>query len=658
MLQALDKISTKFLRLVPFVLGFLVPLFFLPTTVDYFALNKYYLIVVIGTLSLLAWCVRSLVRGKLSFTASPALLPLVILVIANIVSSVWLSSTPHNSLFGQTSLFFFMLIIFVTVTSSQKNHQTINLALYGLISSATILSIFTLLHYFDLVSKIIPATSLSSRYFNPTGSVLPALTFTLPILVATIVYTIGIKNRILQSLLFCSILLMIAGSVLNVSLVLPQNGTLGIYILPFSAGWSIAIDVLKSWKSALLGTGPETYFSAFTRLRPAYLNLDKNIWNIRFSESSNYIFTLLTTTGLIGTLAFLFSFLSPLVSVFKQKSHIEEKNSFNFIVSALIAVIISFFAVPVGVVSLALALVLLILLTIELKLNNSKFTKDISYSLAADTVSTSIYHDLPNSVTRSVSSSFLPWIVTFISVALLSGFWFFASQMYLGSVYYKNAAALTKAEPYQSFLMYQKAAQTDTYNTYYQQRMSQIYLAVSVAYLSKDNATADEKTNGTNFAQNALDAGKLAAKVDPLNVTAWENLFTIYKTLIPYAEGSSDLALSHGLQAISLDPTDSSLYLQLGTLIYNLGDADNSIKYIERASELKQDWNIPYINLSTIYKTNKDYSKALQYAQVGLQYTDLKSTDLSIIQEEIKALQKLAPAAATTPTATSSATTQ
>jgi tetratricopeptide (TPR) repeat protein len=652
MLQVLDKISTKVLRIVPFLLSFLVPLFFLPTTSDYFAFNKYFLIAVIGTISLIAWCVRNLTRGKLHFTTSPALLPLVFLVIANIISSVWLSSTPHVSLFGQTSLFFFLAIIFITVTSSQKNRFTIDSAIYGFIASASFLSIFTLLHYFGLITRVFGSAIVTDRYFNPSGSILPALSFTLPILIATTIYSTGVKNWVQKSILFASVLLMIVGSIINISLILPQNGVPVISILPVAAGWSIAVDILKTWKTALLGTGPETFLSAFTRLRPAYLNLDKNIWDIRFSESSNFLFTLLTTTGLIGAFAFLLVFIRPLIVAIKNRRHFEEKSSLNFILTALIVTFISFLLIPTGIVSLTMGVVLLICLTLEFKLNNLKTAKDVTFSLSANSSSASVYHDL-GETTVTTTSSFLPWLIIFLSVALLSAYWFFAGKMYLASMYYKQATAQAQTDPYGSFLKYQKASQTDTYNTYYQQKMSQIYLAVSDAYLSKKDATADDKTNGSNFAQNALDAGKLAAQMDPSNVTTWENLFSVYKTLIPYAQGSSDMAISHGLQAASLDPTNPTLYLQIGTLIYNLGDSDQAIKYIDRASELKQDWNIPYLNLATIYQANKDYARALQYAQAGLKYTDTTSADYKTVQDEITALQKLAPTP--TPTATGSA---
>jgi hypothetical protein len=306
MRQTLDKISTQTLRVIPFVLSLVVPLFFLPFTADYFAFNKYYFIAVIGTLSLIAWCIRNLTRGKLHFTTSPALLPLIILVLANIASSVWQSSTQHVSLFGQTSLFFFLAIIYITVTSSQKNRFIVSSSIFGLIISSSLLSLFTLLHYFGLLAKILPFDILTSKYVNPAGGVLPALSVTIPVLIATTLFTTGVKNWILKSALFASVLLMIVSTVINISLLLPQNGQPVISILPSRAGWSIAVDTFKNWRTALLGTGPETYLTAFTRLRPAYLNLDKDLWTLRFSESGNFLFTLITTTGLLGALAFLF----------------------------------------------------------------------------------------------------------------------------------------------------------------------------------------------------------------------------------------------------------------------------------------------------------------------------------------------------------------
>lgn len=643
MRQTLDKISTQILRVVPFILSLITPLFFLPITTDYFTFNKYFFIAVIGTISLIAWCVRNLTRGKLHLTSSPALVPLIVLVLANIVSSIWLSPTQHISLFGQASLFFFLAIIFITVTSSQKNRFTVNSAIYGLIISASIISLYSLLQRFGIIVN-------ENRFFNLTGSVLSAIAFTLPILIATTLYSVGTKNWIFKSALFVSILLMIVGTVINISLLLPQNGQLSLYILPVRAGWSIAIDTMKTWKTALLGTGPETFFTAFTRLRPVYLNLDKNLWGVRFSESSNYLFTLITTTGIIGALAFLLSFLRPLLVSLKVKNNIEDKNTFNFLLTALSFVILSFLVIPTGIVSLTLGVVLLICLTTQLKVENKKSIKDITFSLSANS---SDYQDLPETVKNiSVSTAFLPWLAIFLSVALLTSYWFFAGRTYLASVNFKQATNLMQTDTYGAYMKFLKASELDTFNSYYPRNLSQLFLSVSTSNLAKKDPTDEEKKIGTDYAQRAINTAKISAQLDPANVTVWENLFSIYNSLIPYAQGSADLAISHGLQATSVYPSNPTLYLQLGILFYNLGDTDQAIRFINRANELKQDWDLPYLNLSGIYKAKKEYSKALQYANTGVQYTDPKSANLTTIQEEIKALEKLIPVPATaTPSA-------
>ena len=128
----------------------------------------------------------------------------------------------HISLFGQTALFSSLTIIFITVTSSQKNRLAIKSAVIGLIGSATILSLFTLSHYFGLTKLLFPdSDTFANRFFNLTGSLLPALTFTFPILIATITYALQIKKWLQKSVVFVCALLMIAASVVNLSLILP-----------------------------------------------------------------------------------------------------------------------------------------------------------------------------------------------------------------------------------------------------------------------------------------------------------------------------------------------------------------------------------------------------------------------------------------------------
>lgn len=651
MRSSLDKISTQTLRFIPFVLAFLTPLFFLPFTADYFIFNKFYLITLLASISLVAWCIRNLTRGKISFTFSPSFLPLLILVIANVVSSVWLSPTQHMSLFGQTTLFVSLAIIFITTTSSQKNHILVDSVVYGLISSATLLSIFSILHRFGLTSKLIQWEPLDSKFFNLTGGILPALTYTLPIAIATVGMSVVTKKWITKSILFAAIMLMIVAAITNISLLFPQDKQPVIAILPYNASWSITVDIFKNWQTAILGTGPETYVSTFTRLRPSYLNYDKNFWNLRFGESGSFLLTLITTTGLIGGLSFLIAFARPLLSSLRHKKQFSEEPTLVFLLLSTLTSLISFILFPAGVTSLTLGIVSLIALTVSYKLLGFKNVKDTSFSLSSSTETPSNYSELTTDADISAVRAFLPWVTTVLSVTLICLYWYFAIPAYQASEMIKEASDIVKTNTVGSFMKQANAAKLDVYNPNYQTILSQTYQSIATYYLNKENKTEDDKKNAIDAMQRAVDAGRQAAKLDPFNVASYENLASIYQSFIGNADGASDYAVSHLAQAVAIDPTNPRLRLQLGILFFNLGDTDQAIKLISQAIELKQDWDTPYYNMGAIYKSKKDFTRSLQYMKAGFEHTDPKSEDYSKAQEEIKSLEKLA----STPTASNSA---
>src|SRR3989339_649005 len=636
---SLEKISTQVLQFIPLVLAFLTPLFFLPITVDAFNFNKLYLVSFLASLSMIAWCLRSLVRGKLTVNLSPSLLPLLFLALAFVISSVWLSPTKHASLFGQTTLTVSLFIIFVSVTSLQKSVAVINSVIFGLVTSAATLSLITILHRFDLLTRIFSSDLLTNKSFNLTGGILPALAFTLPVFVSSVAYLIIHRNRLTKSLLFAASIIMIVASLINLTLIFPQNGQSTLFLLPFRAGWSIAIDTLKSWQTALLGTGPDTFLTTFTRLRPSYLNTDNLTWIIRFPESSNYIFTLITTTGIIGTLSFLSAFIRPVCISIKHCKANTDNPAYVFLSLALISVLISFFAIPAGTVTLILGIVLLIALTAEFDLLELKNIQNTDLKLSRKTD--------PSKFTLMLPSV----ILTFASTFLLSVYWYYALPTYSASMSARQAEALITTNPVGAYLKEINAAKLDPYNVNYALSLSQFFKSLSLVLLNKKDATADDKKNATDYMQKTIDYGKQAALLDPYNVIVWENLADIYQSFIGFAEGAHNFAISHLAQAIALDQSNPHLRLKLGILFFNLGDSDQAIKLLNQAIELKQNWAIPYYNISAIYKLNKDYSRALQYIQASQQYTSPASTDFAKVQDEIKSIEKLLTTP-TTPTPT------
>lgn len=653
MRSSLDKISTQILKYIPFILAFVTPLFFLPFTADFFAFNKFYLITVLASISLVTWCIRNLTRGKLSFTASPSFFPIILLILANVVSSIWLSPIRYLSIFGQTTVFISLGIIFITTTSTQKNQTLVNSIVYGLIASSTLLSIFTILQHFGITQKVFSSDLFANKFLNLTGGIIPALAFTLPIIIATVGMSIVTQNWLIKSAFFATVMIMIVASIINISILFPADKQPVFALLPFNASWSITVDILKNWQTALLGTGPETYLSTFTHLRPAYLNLDKTLWSLRFTESGSYLLTLVTTTGLIGGLAFFLLFFRPLSSTIKHKKQILDEPTSLFLTLVTLSVFISFLILPAGITSLALAFVSLIGLTVSFKILGFHSTKDISVSLSSKNEQIGNYQNISEESNLSVTNTILPWITTVLSITLIALYWFFAVPIYQASVMIKEASDIVKTNAVGSFLKQTNAAKTDPHNPSYVTILSQTYQNIATYYIKKDKPTEEDKKNALDAMQRSVDAGRLAAQLDPFNPNSYENLANIYTSFIGTADGASDYAISHLAQAVALDPTNPRLRLQLGILFFNLGDSDQATKLIGQAIELKPDWDLPYFNMSAIYKTKKDYTRALQYIKAGFSYTDPNSQDYSKIQEEIKSLEKLAPSssASATPTA-------
>lgn len=650
MRSSLDKVTTFILKYLPSLLAFLTPLFFLPITADPFTFNKFYLVTALASLSLIAWCVRCLVRGKLSLTLSPSLLPLVLLVLAHLISSLWISPIKHVSLFGQTAFFASLLVIFFTTTSSQKNHSLTNSVIFGLLTSATLLSLFTVLQYFGLVGKVLAFDFLANKFFNPVGGILVALTFTLPLLLAAIGSLLVTRDWLKKSLLFAAAILMMTASLINLSLLFPKNGQQTLFLLPYRASWSIAVDIFKNWQTAFFGTGPDTYLSVFTRLRPGFLNLDNALWSLRFPESGSFLLTLITTIGLVGSLTFIVSFLRPLLISYKHRtSHLRDSTYLFFSIS-LAGALFSYLFTPASVASLVLGLVSLIALTVEFKFLEFSEVKDVSFSLSAKNEPETFYQNLSSDHHLHPYNAVLPWVVTLLASVLLVFYWAYALPAYSASMQIKQAGDMIGTNPVGAYLKEINAAKLDPYNSNYPILLSQFFKNAALSLLSKKDITAEDKKAATEYLQRAIDYGKQAATLNPYSVVVWENLGGIYQSFIGAADGASNFAISHLAQAVALDPTNPELRLKLGLLFFNLGDTDQAIKLISQSLELKQNWDIPYYNLALIYRSRKDDARALQYLKAGLQYSEPNSDNYLKFQQEISALEKSGVSA--TPSAT------
>lgn len=631
MRKTLDKIATLTLRAILPLTALLIPLFFLPFTTNFFDFNKNYLLFFLASLSLISFCLRSIARRQIQLSLSPASFPFLLLTLIFILSSIFQSPNTHQALFENVAPFVSLIIIFITTTSSQKNDQLVKNTLYAFLASSIISSLVSIYQSSEL-NSFSSIAWLQNKTFSPLGNPLSLITFLLPLLPAFVFLVFKTKSLWQKTFFVIGSVIIILALAVQISFYLPPNQIARLILLPFSAGWSIAVDIFKSLRTTLLGVGPGNFINAFTVLRPASLNLTP-YWSSRFNTSSSYLLTLLTTTGGLSALLFLFA----QINIIKQAKQIKSRSP--YLIASLISLTTSFILlllVPGNTTLLTLNFIFLSLTVILYKLDSHTSIKDQVFSLIAST------HK--NSRKTPVLSIFL----SFASLLLLIFFWLPAIKDYRAAHATYQAFINLNQDATLAYQQLEKAYLLSPTNPHYRTNFAQTSLAIANNIASQENLSDEQKAQITQLIEQSIRESKNAIQLNPQNVIYWENLATVYNQLTNFAEGAVDWTIASYSQAIQLDPSNPQLRLNLGSVYLALSDNSQATKIFEQAVNLKPDWPNARYNLAAAYKADQKYAPALEQMKIVLELIETDSTDYQKVQEEISQLEKLVPTSETT----------
>ncbi len=595
---------------------FLVPLFFLPITPDFFRLNKTYLLYAITSLSLILWVIQSLINKKVRLTIAPATLALLGLSSIYILSSIIQSPTKLYSLTNTTAVFTSFTLLFIILTSSLKltDTKTIRFTIFSLFLSLGLISLITLFQFAG-INQNSPIAWLQNKTFNPLGSPLIFLSFALPILPGLVYLSIKINHWLTKIALFTTTALTVAAIISSLSFILPFNSQTQTLILPLAAGWSITVDTFKSLRTILLGTGPDTFLYTFTQLQPAWLNLTP-LWTIRFTNSSNELFTVITTAGLVAGLFWLLFSLKTINALLRSS---KKSITANFALTTLVGSLIAMLIIPANISLYTLMFTSLILSTLHLK--HQKLTKSINIDLSK--------------ITNIVKLGFIA-----ISLILIGVFWSFTSRIYAAQMATFKAIQTLNKNASVSYSQQIKAYKLDPTNPAYRINFSQTSLRLANAIAKKGNLSDQEKSNITQLISQTIREAKNATQLNPRSVLGWENLARTYRDLVNLTKGADQWSIASYQQAIRLSPTNPRLRLELGGLLLSLQNYQDAIKLFNQAIELKPDWANAHYNLANAHKTTGNYAQALQEMRITAQLTDPKSDDYQTTQDQIAELEK------------------
>lgn len=596
---------------------FLIPLLFVPAfAANVFDFPKWVFTVAASGILLALWGVDSFLHKRIVLPSRIPALAISLFIASILVSMLLTPSNKIASLQGKGGLLLALgLMMFVLIPLLKEKGKAV---VYALIAGSFFVSWLEIISYFGLLSSFISDPIFKAMTFTPLGSQSAVISFLVVVTVMTVMVALKQKEVLNKVLLFVVTGIQAIALVLAVTQVLPGQPAQP-HFLPLSSGWSIAVDQLKNPKTALLGVGPDNFASAFSRFRPSSLN-QTDEWFFRFGASSNEVFTLLTTMGVIGLVAFGFFLLTLLKSMWGLRT---ESLELKAAAAGLGLTIVQLFLIPANFS------VLLLLFGLGAVVVAATHTKD-----------TVIEQPVVSVVTAIVCV-----------IAPLTLFYFAYRMVMAESAFGQSlvfAAANKGTDTYNAQI---KAISFNPYVYRYRVAYSNTNLALANSLASRKDLSDEDKKKITQLVAQSIREAKAAVALEPQNSASWTNLANIYRQLINFAQGADRWAITTYIQAIRLDSTNPQLRIDFGGLLLSLKLYEDAIIQYKQAIALKPDFANAYYNLSFAYKQLKQYPQAFAAMQnvVSLIGSDGQEADKA--KQELEELRKLVPEAAQTATA-------
>jgi len=683
--ETCDKVS----KISTYLLVFLLPLLFLPWTANVLDFNKQALLIVLVMVAIFSWMLKILISGEASFNFSLVHIPVVILslvYVASSIFSVWrygsfwgwpqVSSESVLTILGLTLLYFLIINAF-------KRKEIFYLAITLVVSSLVVMA-YGLLQIFG--KFILPIGFTKDVSFNTIGGINGLAIFAAIMLPLIITFLTISKDKKLK-------LLFVVSAIVSAVLLLMINFQIAWWIVIvgsaliivfgtqrrdiFDGRWLIlpmfflAIALLFSffsfqipgtperpaefylthrasfdiaWKSLqenpAIGSGPGTFIYNFAKQKDIAFN-ESTLWNLKFDWGSSKVLTILGTLGILGVLGFLgvvgfFIFYGVKFLFSKSYKKEEEEDAdlgHEFYWTLGMGIFISFLSA-----------------TVSYFLYQSNVSVDFAYFVLMACFVSLLYPIKkeiilkPSSlVTLGVTFGFTLIFILGLGILILEG------QRYVSAVsYVESAKAIQDGRGTDGIKKLETAIRISPKVDLYWREIAQIYLQVV--------SEAKDAQEVQVFINSAVNAAKAATESNPANVANWSVRGYIYQNLIGVVGGTKDWSVEAYNEALKLEPINPFFPTQAGLSILteyrSLSDEkkkSDGAKLLEdaefkfnQAIELKSDYSSAHFQLAMVYQLRGDQeqmAKSLEDAkasapfdtglafQLGMLYYQLQDWD-------------------------------
>jgi len=613
----MNSILAKIEKYVLYLTVFLLPIAILPISPNLFTPGRLAVLCLGIAILFMIKALRGILAGKLEFNLGDLDFPVLLLTISFLLSAIF--KTPNKMeaflLPGTATAFVGGAILYFLINQINPSEKK---SLVGiLLASGTVFSLILLLAVFGVLSKIpiLPA-GIRNVNFTPDGGYLPGVIFLatlLPLAAGSFLGERGIAKKVFSVLFFFLALVPLSISIYQMLPGKPYSPRLP----SLGVTWNVAVDVLK--ESPILGIGPGNYITAFARFKPISYNAT-DLWPVRYATGRNFYLTILTEVGLLGLAALVMIFL-VIYRLFKRDINDTSRSTLKENPAAF---------------SLCLYLVLMAIFPATTLLIVFLFILLALYSKTS--------HSLLNLTTLGAtgsSSRFPALVINLPVIAAVLLFGYYAGRILIGEYIFKGAVdALSRAQGQVTYDKMRQAIATNPYVDRYHSSFSQINLAIARNLARKQNLSDTERTTLTQLVQQSINEAKAAVALNPQRAGTWEVLALTYRTIMPIAKGADAFAIQTYSQAITLDPLNPNLRINLGGVYYGLKKYDEAVRVLELAVAAKPDLANGHYNLAFAYREKGELDKAINQMTLVLSLIkDKNSKDYETAKTELENLQ-------------------
>lgn len=682
----MEKINNQLQSAIKYLMSlaaFLVPVFFLPITLEKFEFNKLGLLILITGISLILWAIDVIKRKEIQVAKTPFVLPGLLFLIVVILSGIF-STDKISSIFGRQGRWFPSLVSFGTLaafymvlTSNVREKKDIKMILYSFLTGTTLASLIGVLSYYSI--EIIPQTG---QNFNPAGSLLtlgiigtiactaalyellkgdsialkifagitffvnfgyialynkPITWITVALGLGMILLTTkieGLKEKKLELLSVGIVVTVILGLILTpltkpivVKYTYPNSVQ-----LPFRESWNISVSTMRDFP--LLGTGPSTFYLNYPRYRSAEMN-QTDYWNLRFDKPSSEILLVIGTLGILGIF---FGAYFDIEIIKTALNNLKSRDLKQLLAIVALLTLGSFFVTTATVLS---GFTLVLLLGLFAALINEERQRYLTFNaVKSDMESTKSLTAIDE------NSAFLTVIMVFPLIALAGLGFFSLYKMYPSEYYMQKAVETINTDAGACFGYQAKAIQHNPKRSSYYNTYAQTNLAMGINLSQKENLNDTEKEALQSLISTAVRATKINTEninsLDPLN---WEIRADIYQAIRGATEDSDQWALQALDAAMQLDPNNPQLRVVTGGIFFVNKDYLSAANYFKQATNLKPDYANAYYNFAQAVKNLENYASAKRALELTLSLVPRDSEDYVLVETEISELDDLIAAA-------------